>query len=293
MGEGFARAPEIAVIRSGSYTTVKSLDVGFATHASSLERAERVAWRAPDGLEIQGWLLLPHGRPPLPLIMNVHGGPVYHAHPFWLGRGGANLLLLKRGFAIFLPNPRGSSGRGREFAHRVVGDMGGADTADCLSGLDHLVQEGIADERRLGVTGASYGGFMSSWLITQDTRFAAAVAIAPVTNQTTWHLLANIPHFVRLFLNDTYSHAGGRYFQRSPVMHARKVRTPTLHLCGGLDTTTRPEEAVQFHNALREHGVHSVLVMYPQEGHGIRKWPAVIDFAARIVGWFEHHLRSV
>ena len=136
-------------------------------------------------------------------------------------------MLLARDYAIFLPNPRGSSGRGQDFARRVVGEMGGADTGDCLSGLDYLVERRIADPKRLAVTGLSYGGFMTSWLITQDTRFAAAVAVCPHTNQVTQHLLSNIPQFMSLFLADRYDNPAGKYFQRSPIMFANNVKTPT------------------------------------------------------------------
>lgn len=291
VGESFVRAPEIAVIRSGEYQPVKSFDLGYADRVKGMAAVERVSWKAPDGLEIQGWLLRPKGNGPHPLVMYVHGGPVWHWRPMWLGRRGAQvLLLLKHGYAVFFPNPRGSTGRGQAFARHVVGEMGGADTYDYLSGLDHLVAQGIADPTRLGVTGGSYGGFMTAWLITQDARFAAAVPVAPVTNQVTEHLISNIPHFVALFLADRYNNPGGKYFERSPIMHAHRVKTPTLTICGALDRCTPPEEAVQFHNALREYGVKSVLVTYPEEGHGIRKWPAAIDYTARVVAWFEEHM---
>jgi dipeptidyl aminopeptidase/acylaminoacyl peptidase len=210
----------------------------------------------------------------------------------WLGRAGvAVLMLVRRGYAVFFPNPRGSTGRGQEFARRVLGDMGGADTHDLLSGLDHLIEKRIADPQRLGVTGVSYGGFMTSWVIAQDSRFAAAVSVAPMINYVTQHLLSNIPHFVSLFIADTYTNSAGEYFARSPIMHAHKVRTPTLNICGALDRSAPPEEAVQFHRALLENGVKSVLITYPQEGHGIRKLPAGTDYAARLVGWFEEHLK--
>jgi dipeptidyl aminopeptidase/acylaminoacyl peptidase len=142
----------------------------------------------------------------------------------------------------------------------------------------------------LGICGGSYGGFMTAWLITQDPRFAAAVALAPVTNYVTEHLVSNIPDFVRLFLGDSYSNPTGKYFSRSPVMHAHKVRTPTLNICGALDRCTPPQEAAQFHHALLEYGVESELVTYPEEGHGIRKFPAAIDYAARLVSWFLRHM---
>lgn len=290
VGEGFRRPPEIAVIRQGGYQTVRSFATDHTDHVAAVDAVEQVTWNAPDGLEIQAWLLLPKGKGRYPLIMNVHGGPVWHWRPAWLGRGGATLMLIKHGYAVLFPNPRGSSGRGQDFARRVVGDMGGADTHDLLSGLDYLARQGVADPDRLGVMGGSYGGFMTSWLITQDTRFAAAVSVAPVTNQVTEHLISNIPHFVSLFLGDTYTNAGGKYFERSPVMHTQKVRTPTLNICGALDRCTPPEEAMQFHNALIHAGVSSVLLIYPEEGHGVRKWPAAIDYAARVVAWFEENM---
>ena len=116
--------------------------------------------------------------------------------------------------------------------------------------------------------------------------------VAPVTNYVTEHLISNIPHFVRLFLGDDYTNTAGKYFTRSPVMYARHARTPALNICGARDRCTPPKEAVQFHNALREHGVESVLVTYPEEGHGIRRFPALIDFTARVTAWFEAHMAS-
>jgi dipeptidyl aminopeptidase/acylaminoacyl peptidase len=292
IGESFVRAPEIAVIRAGQYCRVKSFDLGYAEAADAIGAVEPTTWQAPDGLEIQGWLLQPRNNGPHPLVMNIHGGPVSHWRPTWLARSRVFpvLMLLRHGYAVLFPNPRGSTGRGQEFVRRVLGDMCGADTYDYLSGIDHLVKRSMADGTRLGVTGGSYGGLMTSWLITQDPRFAAAVSLAPVTNHVTEHLISNIPHFVTLFLADSYTNPRGRYFERSPVMHARKVKTPTLNICGALDRCTPPEEAAQFHNALLESGVESALVTYPEEGHGVRKLPAAIDYASRLVDWFERHM---
>lgn len=291
VAENYLRAPEIGVIHDGEYHAVRSFDVGYATRTQAIRPAERVNWVAPDGLELEGWLLRPGTPGPHPLVMAIHGGPVWHWRPVWLGREGIwALMLLERGYAVFFPNPRGSAGRGQAFARLVVGDMGGADAGDLISGVETLVSRGVADPKRLGVTGRSYGGFMSAWLITQDQRFAAAVPVAPVINHVTEQLLSNIPEFTALFLQDSYTRSGGKYFERSPVMHAHKARTPTLTICGVLDRCTPPSEAEQFHQALRENGVRSVLVSYPQEGHGIQKLPAVIDYAARLVTWFVHHM---
>lgn len=293
--KGFMQSPEIALIRKGVYQSIASFDHGYNALLDTLvEKMEPLTWKAPDGLEIEGWLLHPKaGTKPYPLVMEVHGGPVANYRTAWLGKSAVHvLMLLQKGYAVLRPNPRGSSGRGVEFARKVKGDMGGADTYDYLSGLDYLVDKGLCDPKRIGVTGGSYGGYMSSWLITQDTRFAAAIPVSPVTNQVSQHLVSNIPHFVSLFLDDHYTNPTGKYFERSPIMHAHKAQTPTLNICGALDRCTPPEEAMQFHNALLENNVESVLVTYPEEGHGVRSMPAAIDYAARVVDWFETHMSA-
>jgi dipeptidyl aminopeptidase/acylaminoacyl peptidase len=293
IAESFTRAPEIATIRLGQYRTVKSFDVGYSNQVAAIAGVQQVRWSSPDdGLPLEGWLLRPAEAAPHPLVMAIHGGPVWHWRPQWLGRPRTApfLLLLRHGYAVFFPNPRGSSGHGQEFVRRVVGDLGGADAHDCLSGLDHLVNAGLADPRRLGITGISYGGCVTSWLITQDTRFAAAVPVSPHTNYVTYHLISNIPQFVELFLQDHYTNQQGRYFDRSAVTFARNARTPTLNVCGALDRCTPPEEAVQFHNALLQSGANSALVIYPEEGHGVQKFPAAMDYAARLLAWFEEYM---
>ena len=293
IGEGYTRAPEVALVREGEYQTIRSFDVGYAEAAKVIGAVEAVTWTAPDNLTIQGWLVTPNGKAPYPLIVNVHGGPNWHWRPMWLGRNAVPLLmLLKRGYAVLFPNPRGSTGRGLDFARHVIGDMGGAEKTDHLSGIDHLVARGVVDATQLGITGASHGGFMTSWIIGHDERFSAAVPVAPITNWVSEHLTSNLPHFSSLSLADWYTNPGGKYFERSPVMYAQKVKTPTLSICGALDRSTPPSEAAQFHNALLENRVPSVLVIYPEEGHGVREFPAMIDFAARVVGWFEGHIRK-
>ena len=256
-----------------------------------LRPVQPYAWTAPDGTQMHGWLMRGPGNAPAPLIMEVHGGPIWRWSPFFLGRTAYHAMLVERGYAFFWPNPRGSSGRGQEFARSVVGDMGGADMRDCLSGLDQLVADGIADPRRLGVMGVSYGGFMTAWLVTQDQRFSAAVAVAPVTNWISQHLTSNIPCFDSFCLGGHYADGAGNYHARSPVMFAHRARTPTLCVCGAMDRCTPPGQAREFHNALLQSGVTSTLVTYPQEGHGARTFPAMVDHAARVVDWFECHMR--
>jgi dipeptidyl aminopeptidase/acylaminoacyl peptidase len=128
-------------------------------------------------------------------------------------------LLVSRGYAVLLPNPRGSSGRGQEFAAAVVGDMGGADTHDYLSGIDAMIERGIADPARIGTMGVSYGGFMSAWLVTQDQRFKAAVAGSPVTEWYSFTFTTNIPRWGLWFLDDADPEEIGEQGQDADPAH--------------------------------------------------------------------------
>jgi dipeptidyl aminopeptidase/acylaminoacyl peptidase len=289
--ESYARFPELALVHDGAARTIVSL-----AHAGSeyLQRVggtlREVSWTAPDGLEIQGLLAVPEGPGPHPLILHIHGGPVAAYRNRWSMGSSFAPLLVSRGYAVLHPNPRGSTGRGQAFAELVYGDMGGAETADHLAGLDALVARGIADPERLGVIGGSHGGFMSSWIITQTDRFAAAVPMSPVNDFLSQHYTSNIGFFDTLFLQDTPTNPTGKYYSRSPVLLAHRVKTPTLQTTGGVDRCTPPTQAIEFHHALLEHGVESVLAIYPEEGHGVRRFPAVIDQCTRIVTWFERFM---
>ena len=294
IAESYARPPEIAHLHLGKYRLIRLLASEAAAHPRFNScAAEPFTWNGRDGLEIHGWLVKPKGDGPFPLVMDIHGGPIWHCRNRWQGRLRGATLLANHGVASLFPNPRGSSGRGQRFAQLVKGDMAGEDTYDYLTGIDKLVDLGIADKKRLGVTGISYGGFMSAWLVTQDARFAAAVPISPVTNWYSQHRTSQIPYFDALFLDGQPAAPNGLYHSRSPVMHAHRVRTPVLQLTGTLDQNTPPTQALEFHRSLLEHGVTSVLATYPTAGHGIRSFPEVIDATARYVGWFLDHFNSV
>lgn len=281
----------VAWLRDGAVDRIAAFaHSGIAEVARRSGSLETVSWDAPDGTEIQGLLVTPDGEGPFPLVVNVHGGPVWAWRNHWTLGITYTRLLADRGYAVLHPNPRGSSGRGQDFARAVFGDPGGADTHDYLSGIDALVARGIADPDRIGVTGASYGGFMSAWLITQDTRFAAAVPMAPVTDWYSQHYTSNIPHFDELILDGGPEDPKSLTFERSPVWFANRVVTPTLQTAGSVDDCTPPGQATEFHNALLAAGVESFCLIYPGEGHGIRKLPALIDQTTRTVEWFDAHM---
>jgi len=280
---------EIAIVGAGSDQLLASLGHAGTDYIRSVAgSATNVSWSAPDGTLIEGVLCTPARTGPFPLILHVHGGPIGAYRRSWTMRDNAVPLLVSRGYAVLHPNPRGSSGRGQSFAAAVVGDMGGADTHDYLSGVDAMVERGIADRARIGTMGVSYGGFMSAWLVTQDHRFKAAVAGSPVTEWYSFTFTTNIPRWGLWFLDDADpEQTGNQVHTRSPVMHASRARTPTLLTAGAMDRCTPAGQAREFYQALISHGIDSELVIYPGEGHGVSRFPAITDYLTRLVSWFE------
>jgi dipeptidyl aminopeptidase/acylaminoacyl peptidase len=283
---------EIVVIGTGTNQVLASLaHAGTDYIASVAGSAANVSWSAPDGTPIEGVLCTPPGTGPFPLVLHVHGGPIGAYQRSWAMRDYAVPLLVSRGYAVLHPNPRGSSGRGQQFAAAVIGDMGGADTYDYLSGIDAMVERGIADPARIGTMGVSYGGFMSAWLVTQDQRFKAAVAGSPVTQWYSFTFTTNIPRWGLWFLdNADPEETGNQVHTRSPVLHASKARTPTLLTAGAKDRCTPAGQAREFYQALVGHGVDAEMVVYPGEGHGVSRFPAITDYLTRLVTWFERYM---
>ncbi len=253
---------------------------------------ETLHWTSPDGTPIQGLLLKPHGYQEgrrYPLVTVVHGGPTslyHHSYPSlsWFP------ILVSRGMAVLLPNPRGSTGWGTAFAEANLGDMGGADLQDILAGVDYLVERGIADPERLGIAGWSYGGFMTAWAVTQTDRFRAAMMGAGIADWRSFHGVSNLPTWDRRYYEADPYELGGPFDRFSPVMHIRNVRTPTLILHGEQDAYVPVGQGYEFFRALRDHGVEAELVVYPREGHGILETPHAHDMLTRTVDWFEKRL---
>lgn len=289
----WTRYPEIGLIREARrYQTLATLEHDGATYLRSVcGPIEEIAWSAPDGTQIQGYLCLPKSaKTPHPLVLHVHGGPIWAFTNGWQFKFHFVAPLVAHGYAVLSVNPRGSRGRGDDFANKVRGDMGGREVGDLLSGIDALVENGVADPSRLGVTGGSHGGFISTWILTRTKRFAASVAVAPVTDWCSQHTTSNIPTFDQIMLQDDPYAPTGAYHDRSPLRFVKNCSTPVMQLVGSEDRCTPASQALQFHNALVEHGVDSVVVRYPGEGHGIRKFPAVIDYCYRMLSWFTKYM---
>jgi dipeptidyl aminopeptidase/acylaminoacyl peptidase len=260
-------------------------------------RSNTITWRSPDGLGLSGILLSP--RKPDPhrgLVVWVHGGPNFlHQHLFdgwaypWIL---ATLpeLIAESGFSVLLPNPRGSFGWGNSFAESVVGDMGGRDAQDILSGVEAAVTQSELDGSRVGIGGWSYGGFMSAWLGMTTNRFRAAVVGAGTTNWRSQHGTSVLGHWDREYLRDEPYRIGGEYDKRSPINYVGNATTPTLLVHGTADQFVPPGQAIELYTALREVGCASELTLFPGEGHDFSSRRAQMALAEVIVGWFARWL---
>jgi dipeptidyl aminopeptidase/acylaminoacyl peptidase len=255
----------------------------------TLPETTTVHWRSFDGQTIQGLLVRPAGAGdgPLPTVVQVHGGPTsLWQHGFYALRStGWVPLLAAAGYAVLLPNPRGSMGFGTAFAEANVGDMGGGDWADVMAGVDYCIAEGLTDPDRLALAGWSYGGYMTAWGVTQTTRFKAAVAGASITNWISFHGVSTIPGFDAAFYPGDPFNWDGPYAQFSPMLHVRNVTTPTLFLHGEQDPICPLGQAHEMWRALKELGVETQLVVYPREGHGMREREHARDVLERAVAW--------
>lgn len=295
ISEAWDKYQQLDMVHNSESRTIKSwANEGSRWLQSQVGQMESVTWKAPDGLEIQGYLCFPTSdhKSPYPLILGSHGGPVWTFRNTWSMSSGVVPLLVSQGFAVLSANPRGSTGKGHDFVAKVVGDMGGKDAQDLLSGVESMVHRGIADKDQLGVMGVSYGGYMSAWLPTLSPMFKASVPIAPITNWYSYHNTSNIGRYDELFFQQSPHEPGNMYHHRSPVMFAGRYPTPIMQVVGGSDRCVHPSQSLEYHKVLTAKGINSVLLQYPGEGHGIRNFPAYIDFSARVLNWFDTHLRS-
>lgn len=290
--DDYSHYPAIAVVTDGVERVDLSLaPPGIEELLSSSGSVETVTWKAPDGETIDGWLCRPTGAGPFPLVLHVHGGPVGVTTNAWAMGNDTTRLLVAHGYAVLHPNPRGSYGRGQAFVRKVLGDMGGADAEDLLSGVDAMVACGVADPCRLAVLGTSYGGFMANLLPTRDDRFAAAISMSPVTDWESFHFTSNIPEFATLFLGGHPEDGDADVRRaRSPLTFVARSRTPTLEVAGLRDLCTPGEQAVRFFDALSAQGTRSRLLTYPQAGHGVQHIPALKDLCEQVLEWLDEHL---
>ncbi len=264
-----------------------------------LARQEVVRHTAPDGLELEGLLIYPldyeEGRR-YPLILFVHGGPESHHANGWLtSYSNFAQLAAARGFASFYPNYRGSTGRGVEFSKLGQRAAAGPEFDDLIVAVDHLIEIGLVDRDRVGITGGSYGGYASAWGATHySDRFAAAIPFVGISNNISKLGTTDIPMEMYLVHHRTRLWEDWDYFEKSsPIYYVTRNRTPTLILHGKEDPRVHPSQSLELYRHLKSLGQAPVrLVLYPGEGHGNRRSAARLDYLLRTLRWMEHYLKG-
>jgi dienelactone hydrolase len=304
--------PELyALGQNGERRALTELNKSF-TEQYELPRQEVIRWRSDD-YEIEGILVYPpegvesrkskveNGEQSdsrltthdsrLPLIVQVHGGPKgrvvntlrsYNMHPVWAAEG---YLVLK-------PNFRGSEGYGSVFAVANRRDLGGGDFRDIMAGVDELIRRGLADPKRMGIMGGSYGGYMTNWAVSQTDRFAAAVSMFGIFSLVTDYSNSEISRWDRDYLGGYYWEDPEIYRRCSPATYLERINTPVLILHGESDGNTFLSNSKEMYRALRERGATVQFVRYPREGHGLREPNHKLDEMRRCLGWFDLYLKN-
>jgi dipeptidyl aminopeptidase/acylaminoacyl peptidase len=281
---------EVFVADARFAAPVKLSDVNPQAKDFALGATEVVTWKSRDGLEVEGVLLKPVGYDPAkryPLLVVAHGGPAgAHLDNYRVGGLEGGQVWAGMGWAVFYPNPRGSSNYGEKFLRANVADWGGGDFADIDSGVDALVARGLADPQKLAHIGWSYGGYMTAWTITQTKRYKAAMVGAGLTNMWSMYGTNDIPSvLIGYFGGIANKETLPLYMNRSAMTHIDNAVTPTLILHGGSDERVPLGQAQELFRGLKDRGRTTELVVYPREGHGITEYYHQKDRLTRIRDW--------
>jgi dipeptidyl aminopeptidase/acylaminoacyl peptidase len=288
--------PEVFVMPLGGRTPVQVSRANSEIPLPPIGKTEVIRWKSKDGLEVEGLLTYPahyeKGKK-YPLILNIHGGPAGAFAESFVGRGSVYPIaaFAERGFAVLRPNPRGSSGYGKQFRHANYNDWGGHDYEDDQTGVDKIIDMGVADPERLAIMGWSYGGFMTSWTITQTNRFKAAVVGAGVTNLWSFTGTSDIRSFIPDYFGGDPWETFDSWQKHSPITYVKNVKTPTLILHGEADDRVPISQGYEYYHALKRQGTLAKMVVYPRTPHGPREPKFIMDIMQRHLDWMETYAR--
>src|SRR5882724_598681 len=284
--ESFTAPPEIQTGIAGKWKKLTAVNAGMSLPV----RVQSLQWQS-DGFNVQGWLLLPeHVSGKVPMLTSVHGGPAAASIPLFKGPG-LQRTLLERGYALFLPNPRGSFGQGEQFTAANVRDFGYGDLRDILAGIAAAEQAAPIDDTRLGITGGSYGGFMTMWAVTQTNRFKAAVAAAGLSNWLSYYGENGIDGWMLPYFGASVYEDPEVYAKSSAINFIRNVRTPTFEYVGERDIECPAPQTQEFWHALKALNVPTSIMIYPGEGHSLRDPAPHPRRMRRTLAWFDQYLK--
>ncbi len=285
--QSFTQAPELWAGAPRALARVTNVNARVPQFSG---RAVSLTWNS-DQYKVQGWLIYPRdyrtGRT-YPMVTVVHGGPSAESLPSF-----SSLFispLVANGYFVFEPNPRGSFGRGEAFAAANVKDFGGGDWRDDLAGVDTAIASAPIDGHRLGLAGWSYGGYMSMWGETQTNRFKAIVAGAGLVNWQSYYGQNKIDQWMTPFFGASVYDDPSVYAKSSPITYIKQSKTPVLILAGERDEEVPAAQSFEFYHAMQTLGVPSQLVVYADEGHGVRQPGHVTDIISRMTAWFGKYL---
>jgi dipeptidyl aminopeptidase/acylaminoacyl peptidase len=288
---------DVYVAAVNDFSPVQITKVNADLKTPPFGRTEVITWKSKDGKQIEGLLTYPVGYQTgqrVPLILNIHGGPAGVFQQSFIGGRGVYPLATfsSRGYAILRPNPRGSSGYGTEFRRANLKDWGFGDYQDLMTGVDRVIEMGVADPARLGVMGWSYGGFMTSWVVTQTSRFKAASAGAPVTNLMSFNGTADIPSFIPDYFGGQFWDVMDLYQKHSPMFNVKAVTTPTMIQHGEADVRVPISQGYEFYNALKVKGVPTRMLVLPRQPHGPNEPKMQLATMKANLEWFEKYIGS-
>jgi dipeptidyl aminopeptidase/acylaminoacyl peptidase len=287
----FSAPPELWVGPTGDWKQITQRNQGVT---AAWGQAKSIEWKS-DSYEVQGWLIYPANFDPskkYPLVVEVHGGPSAAVLSSWPGSGDFGVALAASGYFLLQPNPRGSFGNGEAFTRANVRDFGYGDLRDILAGIDQAIKIAPIDSNRLGITGWSYGGFMTMWAVTQTNRFKAAMAGAGIANYQSYYGENKIDQWMIPFFGTSVYDDPEIYARSSPITFIKKVKTPTLVMVGDSDGECPTPQSYEFWHALKTLGVETQLVVYEHEGHMFVKPEHRRDRIRRTVAWFDAHLQQ-
>jgi dipeptidyl aminopeptidase/acylaminoacyl peptidase len=289
--QSFSQAPEVWAGPVGDWKQISHVNDAAKP---GWGEAKSIYWTS-DGVRVQGWLMLPRDYDPkkrYPMVVSVHGGPAAFNGPEWPEPFFDNSVFSVEGYFVLFPNPRGSYGAGEAFTRANVKDFGYGDFRDILTGVDEVVKEYPVDNDRVGITGWSYGGYMTMWAVTQTNRFHAAVAGAGLVNFQSYYGINDIDEWMPPYFGATVYDDPAVYAKSSPITFIKNVKTPTLVLVGDRDGECPAPQSREFWHALKTLGVETQLVIYPNEGHYIGQTEHQRDILRRMVAWFDGHLKG-
>ena len=256
-------------------------------------KSKSLHWTS-DGQTVQGWLMYPSKYDPrrrYPMVVVVHGGPAAAAHSAWPGSFFNTYGLTKEGYFVLMPNPRGSYGQGEAFTRANVKDFGYGDLRDILAGVDTVVKTLPVDNDRIGITGWSYGGYMTMWAVTQTNRFRAAVSGAGLSNFQSYYGENDIDQWLIPYFGASVYDDPAVYARSSPINFIKNVKTPTLVVVGERDGEVPAPQSREFWHALKALGVETQFVVYAEEGHAIMNPEHRQDIQQRMTAWFDRFLK--